>query len=115
VKSATGVERIAAERARQNEGWSAAHDDEHDTGALAMAACCYAAPQRLYVRCDYAAGVTFNDPWPWDQRDDHRPYDGNVLIDPTDEQAIRLLEKAGALIAAEIDRLLRAQARKKKL
>ena len=39
---------------------------------------------------------------------------GNLVPDPatyTDEERIDLLTKAGALIAAEIDRLLRAQSR----
>lgn len=107
----TGVERIAAERARQveKEGWSPEHDDEHDDGSLALAAVCYAAPVRVYVRQVFAAGESFFDPWPWDEGADRRSYDGNVLKDPTDDERIRLLEKAGALIAAEIDRLLRAK------
>lgn len=72
---------------------------------------CYATPQQLYRRHDYAAAVHFVDPWPWDDHDDTRPYDGNVLQEPTLAERIRLLEKAGALLAAEIDRLLRMQAR----
>lgn len=108
-----GAERIAAERARQvsEEGYDASHDDEHDDGDLAMAAACYAAPESIYVREDRANQVTFTDPWPWDWRCDTRPTDGNVVTPEkaTTAQRIRLLEKAGALIAAEIDRLLRAE------
>jgi hypothetical protein len=46
----SGVERIADERLRQimTEGYSAEHDDGHIHGELAMAAACYAAPERLY-------------------------------------------------------------------
>jgi len=113
-----GLVGISMERQRQIENleWTAEHDDEHDGGELAMAAACYAssaACQRIYVRKDYSGGFSFDDPFPW-PGDDARPYDNkDALQDPTDEQAIRLLEKAGALIAAEIDRLLRAQAQKK--
>ncbi len=103
-----GIERIAKERKRQTDklGWSPEHDDHHDGGELALVAACYASPERLYVRREYAAGLSFDDPFPghWP---DARPHNGNVLKDPTDAQAVRLLEKAGALIAAEIDRLLR--------
>ena len=106
-----GVERIAKERLRQinGEGYSPEHDDANDGGEMALAAACYASPERLYVQREFAAGVSFVDPFPvrWP---DKRPYNGNVLKDPTDAQWLRLLEKAGALIAAEIDRLLRKKA-----
>lgn len=104
----TGVELIAAERERQVKklNWSPEHDDEHDAGELAAAAACYAAPERIYTRDEYADSVHFVDPFPWPDGD-RRPYDGNVLKTPTHAQRVRLLEKAGALIAAEIDRLIR--------
>ena len=109
-----GAARIAAERKRQRdaEGYTDDHDDEHDDGSLAEAAGCYAfaaASTRVYRQERSAASVQFADPWPWEQSADARPYNGNVLRDATDDEAIRLLEKAGALIAAEIDRLLRAK------
>lgn len=110
-----GVERIARERARQisEEGYDDVHDDEHGGSEIAMAAACYAASaadKRIYVMEEFAASVSFIDPWPWDERFDNRPYYGNVLQEPeSDAQRIRMLEKAGALIAAEIDRLLRRQ------
>lgn len=82
----TGVERIAAERQRQMEklGWTADHDDGYDGGKLAMAAVCYAAPDLIYVEERHVGSITFID------------------------GRIRQLEKAGALIASEIDRLQRA-------
>ena len=86
-----GIERIAAERQRQIEveGWTPEHDDMYDNGELAAAAACYAADKRRYT---YAPPPQ----WPWDAKwwkpDSH----------------IRSLEKAGALIAAEIDRRIRA-------
>ncbi len=107
-----GLERIARERQRQIEklDWTPEHDDEHEGGELAMAAACYASPDRIYVQQGFAAGLAFVDPFPWGPSADARPYNGNVLKSPTDAQRLRLLEKAGALIAAEIDRLLRAKA-----
>jgi hypothetical protein len=114
----SGAELIAKERERQiaKEGYSPEHDDEHDDGSLAWAAVCYAAPRRVYVRQDYAASVSFDDPWPWSPYDDKRPHNGNVVLDTRSEAARRrLLVKAGALIAAEIDRLQRAALREKPL
>jgi len=111
----TGVIRIVEERQRQvdKKGWTATHDDEHSDDTLAIAAACYAAPSRIYHKEERACGVSFTDPWPWHAQDDSRPYHGNVPAPEkaTRKQRIRLLEKAGALIAAEIDRLLRAEER----
>lgn len=96
----TGAERIAAERTRQikEEGFGAAHDAQHEGGELAMAAVCYAAPEHIYIHEEDRDGFhRFVDPWPdwwemgWDRRDEHN--------------RIHQLEIAGALIAAEIDRL----------
>lgn len=109
----TGVERIVDERARQiTLGWTPEHDEEHDTSEMAMAAACYVAAAtstRIYTQHTFAAGTQFSDPFPWNN--DARPFDGNMLRAATDAEAIRLLEKAGALIAAEIDRRLRKKAR----
>lgn len=87
---------IAEERLRQirEEGWTAEHDDEHSDGAMAWAAICYAAPEPVY-RMDLREEPV--DPWPWSHQWDKR---GDV-------SRIRDLVKAGALIAAEIDRLQR--------
>jgi len=115
----TGIDRIAIERMRQitGEGYDGKHDDEHDDGSLALAAACYsasAAGKRIYVKSDFASSIVFEDPWPWEDAADRRPYDGNVLKAPDEDISIRLLEKAGALIAAEIDRRLRAAGTPKK-
>lgn len=121
-----GIDDIAAERRRQieQEGWSFGHDDEHADGSLALAAICYATPRLLYVRRDYANRIAFDDPWPrsWSEDYDKRycvgecvKNPGNCVADPatyTDKERRDLLVKAGALIAAEIDRLDRAQAKK---
>lgn len=86
-----GVELIAAERRRQveAEGWTPEHDTKHWDGELALAAACYALPEAW--RSD--------DIWPW-----HPGW-----WKPRPDDRVRELVKAGALIAAEIDRL-RAQA-----
>lgn len=93
-----GIERIAAERQRQKElhDWTPEHDDEHDRAELAQAAICYtiAATVREPRR---VLGPGFDRMrWPW-----------NVEWWKPSDDPIRNLEKAGALVAAEIDRLIR--------
>jgi len=107
------AEDVLAERIRQiaKEGYTTAHDDDHTDGSLAMAAACYAAPHRIYVKADYSDGVSFSDPWPWLQQWDKRPHDGNVVRSngaKGEKHRRRLLVKAGALILAEIERIDRA-------
>lgn len=95
-----GTDLIAAERKRQIEveGWTPEHDDEHSACELTMAAHAY-----TYAAVGQINGVCWPDidgnvpnSWPWE--------DGwwKPSVFP-----IRNLVKAGALIAAEIDRLLR--------
>jgi len=117
----TGIELISNERLRQvsDEGWTPEHDDEHDDGSLALAAVCYAAPVLVYKVNELATGFAFFDPWPhnwsdgWDKRfvyGERKRNPGNMPPDPntyTNTERIDLLVKAGALIAAEIDRLQR--------
>lgn len=97
----TGAERIAAERQRQvdAEGWTPEHDDEHVAGELAIAASCYAA-EAHYGRTHSHMNVAPIGArgWPWDP----------MWWKPTGDP-VRDLVKAGALIAAEIDRLQRSQ------
>lgn len=94
----SGIELIAYERLRQMEaeGYSTKHDDAHVDGALLSAAMCYAGIEWLLAG---GAPVTRSEPpltWPW-SADAWKPSN-----DP-----VRNLVKAGALIAAEIDRLQR--------
>ena len=87
-----GAERIAAERKRQieQEGWSLERDRElYQADQLALAAISYALPDRIRVISYQGCPLM----WPWDSE----------WWKPGDR--IRELEKAGALIAAEIDRL----------
>lgn len=117
----TGIELIAAERARQyqEERWTEEHDDEHTDGQLALAAICYASPVRIFSHKTSDRYIHFKDPWPWTNMWDKRlVYGEEVLaggytrVDPqtfSHEERLDLLVKAGALIAAEIDRLQRAE------
>jgi hypothetical protein len=85
-----GVGLIAQERQRQveAEGWSAKHDDQHRNEELASAAVFYALPEK------YGELLVF---WPWDPQYNKKQKHNRV----------RQLVIAGALIAAEVDRLLR--------
>lgn len=92
----SGAELIAAERQRQVdvEGWTPEHDAEHGRGELIEAAISYAVAGRRAQSRPLITGD--RSPYlPW-------PFDGGWK--PSDDP-IRNLVKAGALIAAEIDRL----------
>ena len=94
----TGIELIAEERKRQieAEGYTKEHDAEHTDDSLARAAVCYAIPsvQRTYTY-DPISKVRIPQFWPWDIK----------YWKPSPEDRIKELVKAGALLAAEIDRL----------
>lgn len=92
----TGSEIITQERERQlsQEGWTAQHDDNHPQGHLALAGACYALDFALYCR-------TAKELWPWDI-EWWKP-----SKEATIPESIHELAKAGALIAAEIDKLQR--------
>lgn len=87
---------VLAERARQVsvEGWTPEHDDQYTKGELALAASQYV----LHVACPFQDGKVPAF-WPWPAE----------WWKPTTPR--RDLEKAGALIQAEIERLYRAEAR----
>lgn len=110
----TGIQLITEERRRQitEEGWSPDHDQQHSDGELALVAALYASPVRLFKLKRHLANITvpllsgvqlkierFEDvgvnPWPWDASWDKR----------NKHSRIKQLAIAGALIAAEIDRL----------
>lgn len=99
TESTKGIEFIARERRRQieEEGYSTGRDSKYTGNQLAYAAICYILP-------DEARHLKFNEDglktliqilWPW----------GSKWWKPTPEDRIKELSKAGALIAAEIDRL----------
>lgn len=96
----SGAENILSERVRQwrDERWTDAHDDRYVNGELVRAAMCYAeAAHTGLVRLD-ASKFHKNPPdqWPWDWK----------WWKPSNDPQ-RNLEKAGALLAAEHDRIAR--------
>jgi len=99
----SGVGMITDERLRQikEEGYSPEHDDKHDKGELAEAASCYCDLAAFQAGNPLAVGaVDLNTPmgWPW----------GREYWKPSPDPILNL-KRSGALIAAEIDRLLRAK------
>lgn len=104
----SGIEVIAKERQRQiqQKGFNKIHDSQYKTSALNNAAICYAIfagssnSMREAIRQQVKFGHTPGG-WPWDLQS-WKPSDDNC-----DSSRIRELAKAGALIAAEIDRLKR--------
>ena len=99
-----GIDLIKKERERQieEEGWTASHDDEHTEYELTQAAVSYALEA---ARTGLRAHIFPPHLWPWGTEWwKPLPPDGEIIYKP---HSIRMLEKAGALIAAEIDRLLR--------
>lgn len=93
TSTSIGVARIGDERRRQikDEGYTPEHDAEHNDASLLAAAACYLDEARRGPRRERVP-----DGWPWGV-EDWKP-----SMHPE-----RNLEKAGALIAAEIDRLAR--------
>jgi hypothetical protein len=99
----SGIELIAAERKRhvEQEGYSTFHDDEHTEGELSQAAAyyCYEDP---FIESPAEAKESYDGLWPyrWDERFAKRAgFPRPTLLD---------LVKSGALIAAELDRRIRA-------
>lgn len=92
-----GVKAIAVERLRQitEENWTAEHDDQHANGEIARAASCYALIGGSRDRNSWRGEIP--NFWPWSPS----------WWKPKDRR--RDLVRAGALIAAEIDRLDRLE------
>lgn len=92
----TGIEQIAEERKRQieKEGWSLEHDKMYKDEEMIHAAVCYC---HSSVNCRYYPDDPRNEvpiSWPW----------SDTWWKPTGDP-VKDLVKAGALLAAEIDRL----------
>jgi len=118
----TGIELITEERQRQvnKEGYSSKHDDKYTDGELAEAASVYAA---------FATSIIFHIDNIYSNSEDvlkaakeventdatilvpkyHRWPFRKDMYKPIPNDRIRELTKAGALIAAEIDRLIREE------
>jgi hypothetical protein len=101
MRELNGVEMIAQERRRQVdvEGWTPEHDRQHYCGELPIAAACYASLASAQARWSSPL-LVYELPkfWPWALKW------WKPSTDP-----LRNLAKAGALIAAEIDRILTEQ------
>ena len=90
-----GVSLVGKERQRQitEEGYSFEHDDQEDSHQLSDAAAVYA--------CHASARHSLLHLWPW-SKGYFKPDKDNTI-----DGRIRELSKAGALVCAEIDRLVR--------
>lgn len=100
----SGFELIVAERVRQLgcEGFTYEHDDQHTDCSIMLAAQAYVEAARRQVLGGDAVEVgQVIRYWPWEAK--------WFKVDP---DPMRNLAKAGALIAAEIDRLQRLAAQK---
>lgn len=97
-----GVKVIAAERKRQIdiERFTPIMDDHQTSSQLANAAACYAMPS-IVRHLRVGDSSLFEHLWPFDM----------VWWKPSPARRIRELAKAGALIAAEIERLQRIEAK----
>ena len=95
---------IVVERLRQveGEGYTAEHDTQWNKNQMIEAAISYAiaGTERNEVITDEGETVYIDSLWPW-----------RLLHFKPKEDPIRNLVVAGALIAAEIDRLLRLRAK----
>lgn len=102
-----GAELIAAERERQvrQEGYDSARDDNYtnsDGPELIRAALCYMSMAGLaWEDRELARPEPMEGMWPW------AAHFWKPGLNDTNASRIRELTKAGALIAAEIDRLQR--------
>jgi hypothetical protein len=104
--SVEAMRRVLAERFRQvnGEGWTTQHDDQYTEYQLARAAASYAMQSGLpdFVRDAHRKGhVAPPNVWPWEP-EWWKPGKDNSIA-----SKLRELEKAGALIIAQMEQLLR--------
>lgn len=100
IEASHGLKWIVDERARQLTKWSTANDDGHPAGLLALRAA-ELALEYTKASAPHTPRLTFDGGL-------YAP-DGWNLINKHGKDSIRCLVIAGALIAAEIDRLTRTQ------
>lgn len=98
-------EAFAIERARQmhEKGYWPEHDDTHTAGELAAAAAWFAIPRETAGEAEPDAAAAYAALWPKDWTVPE------LAMEPTTAQRKRELEKAGALLAAEWERLDRLE------
>jgi hypothetical protein len=99
-KTKSGAKLIAGERRRQvkEKGYTSKHDDGHDDGSIPVCAAAIALNSEHYATIQYAR---FKRGW-------HEERASYVARKYADDR-VRQLVIAGALIAAEIDRLQRVR------
>lgn len=95
----TGVELITEERQRQisQKGYTLEEDDQWEEGELLRGAESFIEASMWHGEVDFKAHDLDQSPWPYDS-----PFKTGNPVD-----AVLCLTKAGAMIAAEIDRLQR--------
>jgi hypothetical protein len=108
----TGIELITQERQEQinKHGFDNTHDKHHDDESLSFNAAVLATPIVLFEKGENFANshiftvATIDNGWklPYQARDGNKIIDNNTL---SKKERIKQLIVAGALIAAEIDRL----------
>ena len=91
----TGVQLI--ERERQQLKWGDPREEAYSSGELSRLAACYAVSEKIYFQRQYPHDIRFIDVHPFESR--------TLSHTTTKEERINDLVRAGALIAAEIDRL----------
>lgn len=96
----TGSEMISYERNRQiyDEGWSSEHDDQHRLGEIIRDSIAYSTRAFYQIYINNETIIDSSLGWPW-SLDWFKPSNDPILN----------LVKAGALIAAEIDRIQREE------
>lgn len=95
IPEGSGLDLIVKERFRQvrEEGYTAKHDKQHSDGSMALLACCYALKH-----------TDIEDKGIADQASMFLKYQKDFL--PKFGDKVKNLKRAGALIAAELDRVL---------
>lgn len=98
----SGAEMIKAERQRHadEEGWTLEHDDQWIHGELVRAAVTYLVWYLGNIIKQWTVNVVcFGELWPWDLK----------WWKTSNDEPIENLVKAGSMIAAEIDRMIRLE------
>ena len=110
----TGIELITEERKEQigEHGFTVEHDKDHNDSSLSWNAAVLASPIILFHKQDFANTVSFgkaevDKDWKLPSPN-YKPHRSNVITNNEDlpkKERVKQLKVAGALIAAEIDRI----------
>lgn len=92
---------------------TAEHDAQYTSNELAKAAACYALGEKevFVLKADKGCLPQVFDPWPWHTKHHRYPDSLPLMIPNCDKRSkydrIKKLAMAGALIAAELDRIMK--------